>query len=161
MIELPKTSQGLTPIIRGDLCNELICICEDNDIDWNGLYILGSYIYGVPDPADIDILISADRCEMAVSSEESLTTRPEGITELQNQVCERINSKIELKLVRNWESPECDLGFMIPYYDILSGVYVHKSPESVHPFHYRWSIKAKEFQCYMRDKKTRALNLLF
>lgn len=101
MIKLPKTSEELTPQMLDNLEEILVDTCHKFEIDYKQLLIMGSYIFGVPDPGDIDILISADKCSYAADAETLNTTRPEGIREVQDYLNTQIKNPVEIKIQKN------------------------------------------------------------
>lgn len=131
--------------------------------------VVGSYCFNLPDPGDLDLYAIAGGTGLGVDE----TTQREKVLnkdyiEIRRGYVESFLKKINLSsgldfniISQKWETRQSDLGFSVPWYDVNEGILYHKEPYAQIPFHFSFDPEKRVFTVKMRDKITKAMNLLF
>lgn len=114
-------------------------------IEYDGVYVVGSYCFNVYDPGDVDILIVAPNV---------------GITEAGAAAGREIIERGDFKVKPNLNDQTCDLGFKVPYYDVVEGRLHHKDPYATIPFSFQLREDFSTYVTTLRDKVTRVSSLI-
>lgn len=122
-------------------------------------FVVGTYCYYIPDPQDIDlIVVSPDfefkRYRLGKGLAQNTTPLRKKLSKLTGLDC-------DLKVYKKWVEPYSDLGLLIPYYDLFTGKLHNKQPYKEVYFHFTQNKGEEVFTTRMRDKKTKAMDLLF
>jgi hypothetical protein len=129
-----------------------------------GVYVVGSYCFNVYAPTDLDIKVAvANGPSYADYQRDRELERRRG--DWRRSFHRQFAVPADIMVIhQDFMEPmkrTCDLGFVVPVYDVLKGRLDGKRPYATLPFHFAWSETSQSFVTYLRDKRTRVLDRLF
>lgn len=134
--------------------------------DPNEAYIVGSSIFNIVSPKDIDICLVIPDHPGAVDI--NTITNEDYMKNLMYEckgrpvpLIERYNRSFDVNIYTRWmDTRMTDIGLQAPFYDLLNDKLHHTTYGSVVPLSFNWSSEDHLFHAYTRGRKKRIINLI-
>lgn len=157
--------QGLFPSMIEDwsevLLNELetlfIEIANQHHVQLINVYLVGSLVFGRDLVNDIDVCVHTKN---RYSNEQERVFR--------KAINTNVQARLDVKFRYDWSEKyqRCDLGFIVPYYDLFARKLIAKAPRDTMNFHFSYGqnnegvIDTSLLIAYDRFKGRRVMNLI-
>lgn len=129
----PSKIEDFSPLELDYLEGIIIDGCNRQGVNVKGVYVVGSVCFGLDKINDIDVCV---HCTEEFTIEQQ--------AKLKAVFYENTEWKIDVKFRHDWDlvhGRRSDLGFMIPFYDLLGRKLYYKAPYDVIPFNFAYTNK--------------------
>lgn len=134
-MDKPTMIEDFTDEMLEDLCDLITSVARKYKVKIKGIYLVGSIVFGLKEVNDIDVRIHGDH-------------KPdhETLGKLRREISKgsELPYNIDTNIVEEWgiETRRSDLGFLVPYFDLVEKKLWYKHPYDTVPFNFG----------YVRDK---------